>query len=399
MARIREICLLVLGLAVVGSAQAGGREYAADLHYEHGSHALRLGDADTAVDQLSRAAELAPDDPATLGMYARALLLAGEPAEALAVLQRLREVDPEAPDLDLMLGLSHMRLRQWAEARGHLEKARETHPESARIPLFLGVTYQELGEYELAEAALKDAVAKDPALETRVSYRLAVQAARNEQLHGEARRLFEEVLARTPGSALADSASLHLRNLGGERRRWGGYATIGAAYDSNVTLAGDDIAVSDKSDSRSELEAGLQYLLYEADGLQLKAGWRGTLNAHRHETYLNIASNRGWAQASYEVSERIGTDLYYHLDYAWADGDSYRRTHRVEPALRIGLSENLLTRAFYRYEDRGFFYEAKCFADLGDTSMCAPPGPSPRFPTGPILVDFRGLDRDGDVQT
>ena len=47
-----------------------------------------------------------------------------------------------------------------------------------------------------------------------------------------------------------------------------------------------------------------------------------------------LGSNRGWLQASYQVSERIGTDLLYHLDYAWADGDSFRRVHKVEPALR-----------------------------------------------------------------
>ncbi len=189
------------------------------------------------------------------------MLLLEQPHEAVEVLEDLKHLEPSAPDLELMLGLARSRLGEWAAARDQLEAASRHEPESGRIHLFLGIAYQELGQNERAERELARAYALDPALELPQAYRLALLALSRNRPE-EARRLFEEVRARLPGSSLAISATQYLIFLErGETRRWQAYATVGPGYDTNVNLFGDSLAageISRESDGFGGLELGLE---------------------------------------------------------------------------------------------------------------------------------------------
>ncbi len=115
--------VLLLFLGPVSQSPAAPRAYEADLRYERGAHALRSGDFEAALEDLARTVELVPDDADALGLYARALLLAEQPHEAVEVLEDLKHLEPSAADLDLLLGLARSRLGEWAVARDHLEAA------------------------------------------------------------------------------------------------------------------------------------------------------------------------------------------------------------------------------------------------------------------------------------
>ncbi len=351
---------LMLFFGFASPVDAAERSYAADLHYELGARALRQADGATAVEQLARAVELAPDDPAVLGLYARALLLEERPAEAEAVLEDLRHIEPSAPDLDLLLGLAHSRLGEWRAAREHLEAARDLDPGNSRVRLFLGIAYQELGEDDKAEAELREAYKLDPALETAGAYRLALLALR-ENRPDEAQRLLEEVLTKLPGSLLADSAAVYLLRIErGEARRWEVYATVGSGYDTNVNLFGDELfpsGISRENDVFGEAEIGIEGIAWERERLHLRLGYRAALTAYRHENDLDTEANHGWAILSYDLSENLGLELGYDFSWVWVDWDSFRRTNSVEPALRFTPRQDLFTRVFWRYDDRGFFTE------------------------------------------
>ncbi len=375
---------VLLLTALLGSPSVGvaaQRGYQADLHYERGAHALRTGDAEAAVEDLARAVELVPDDPDALGLYARALLLVERPDEAVEVLEDLRQLEPSAPDLDLMLGLARSRLGQWEAARDHLEAARQREPANSRIRLFLGIAYQELDQEEAAERELREAFELDPALELPRAYRLALLALREDRTD-EARRLFEEVLTRLPGSPLANSAATYLILMEeGEARRWQAWATAGAGYDTNVNLfgsLGEGFAISRDSDGFANLDAGMEGVVWERDRMRLWLGFQGDLIAYRHESDLDVQASDGWAIFSYDFADRFSLDLRSELSYVWVDWESFRRAISVEPALRFFARDDLYARVFYRYTDRNFFTE----------------------PTGIDGTEFTGqsLDRDGKVQ-
>ncbi len=355
-----SVLLLTALLGSPSASAAAQRGYQADLHYERGAHALRTGDAEAAVEDLARAVELVPDDPDALGLYARALLLVERPEEAAEVLEDLSQLEPSAPDLDLLLGLARSRLGQWEAARDHLEVARQREPANSRIRLFLGIAYQELDQDEAAERELGKALELDPALELPRAYRLALLALRENQTD-EARRLFEEVLTRLPGSPLANSAATYLLLMEqGEARRWHAWATAGGGHDTNVNLFGDlggAPAISRESDYFSSIDAGIEGVVWERDRMRLWLGYRGDLIAYRHESDLDVEASDGWAIFNYDLSDRFSLDLRTELSYVWVDWESFRRSTAVEPALRFFARDDLYTRVFYRYADRGFFTE------------------------------------------
>ena len=81
-----------------------------------------MGRVDDAAVALSRAAELAPDDPAILSAQAETLMMTSTdgvpPADAVTVLHRLLDVQPENPMALWLLGVA-------AHAEGRAEDAAE----------------------------------------------------------------------------------------------------------------------------------------------------------------------------------------------------------------------------------------------------------------------------------
>ena len=374
---------IVLGLVLLlsGAAGAAERSHEADVRYELGARALRQGDGVRATEELARAVELAPEDPAALGLYARALLLAGRADEALSVLDRLRAVDPNAPDLDLTYGLAYLRLERWDEAREALERAKTGSPSYGRVRLFLGVAYQKLGRRDEADREFDEAARLDPALQAQVSYRRGLLALSRGRPEHESRAFFEQVVRDVPGSILAESASLYLRQTDGARRRWSAWVSAAYQYDTNPSLVGaDDVfvpgTVSSDDDYLGQFDLGIDAVALDLRPFVLRVGYRGGVSLHRDETDLDIEENHTWALASYRLNEQASVELRGGFDYYWADWGTWRRTLSAEPALNLVFRDDLFARVFYRYENRQFFTDV------------------PATPTTPGT-----LDRDGRVQT
>ncbi len=329
----------------------------AEALYERGARALRQGDVEEAVEKLAQAVELAPEDPQALSLYGQALLTAGRPEEAGGVLERLRAIDPQAPGLEYFRGLASYRLGDWEATRQHLSAAREATPDSGRVHLYLGIAHQELGDPEAAERELREAARLDPELRGQASYRLGLLALEQKRFD-QARKHFEEVGARLPGSALARSAAAYLSRLErGPARRWDAYLTVGGGYDSNVNLVNDDelVGPSEKDDGFGVGEIGLSALVYDDERFSARVGQIGYIKYHGDETDFDQGRIRTWAQGSWKAADRLRLGLRYSFEYIWVNWDSFRRTHAVEPSLRWVPNQKFLTNVFLRYDDRIFF--------------------------------------------
>lgn len=93
-----------------------------------------LGRGEDAVAALTRASELAPEDPLLLIERARVLRsLAGDrqTPETVALMTRVAELDPNSTEALWFLGLDRLRAGERGEARALMERAVETIPEDA----------------------------------------------------------------------------------------------------------------------------------------------------------------------------------------------------------------------------------------------------------------------------
>jgi len=378
------------GVACVGAAATAGAQEEleptsrAEVHYERGAHALRTGDVPAALEHLARAAEERPHDAGVVSLYAQALVAAGRAAEAQRVLDELAaEGQGES---DLAVGIVRYQLGQHAASAEILQRAVEQEPRSALGHLYLASARIELGRFAAAEESLATAERLDPGLGAEVAFRRGhIAEARGD---GEAaQRYFDRAEQLAPGTRLARRARRRVRGGDFGVRPWMAYATFGSAWDSNVNLAGqDDVLSTDREgDSLAFAELGGHYDVLDAERVHLRLGGTAFINYHEDERDFDLLTGRAWAVGALDLTEALTFDVRYTYEWIFTNFRKFRRTHAAEPSFRWRAREDLLTRAFFRFEDRDFFRETEAFP--GDA---LPAGFEERNRTDP-------LDRDGQV--
>lgn len=386
--------MLLMSLLCVGSFPASAQELesikptsSADATYERGARALRQGRNDEAIEHLSTAARLAPDDPSVLSAYAQALIAAGRQDEAVQILQQARGT--RTVDEDLALGVVNYELKRWDDAASHLRAAVKRDPSNGASHLFLASALIELKQYDEAMSELDAARDRDEWLAAEVEARKGrIELERGNRNAAEAH--FREAERLAPATLLGDMAR---RTVGRpEPRNWSVYTTLGAAFDSNVDLSGEDPVSGDRDqDYRIFGEIGGDWDIVKGDKFNLRIGGNVFTSRHGEARDFDLLQTRAFGIAAYELPASLTADLRYTFEYIWTDPAEsmadFRRTHLVEPSLRWRPRQDLQTRLFYRYEDRAFFPSRAPFP-----SRFLPPP----FNRSSRRVD--PLDRDGKVQ-
>jgi hypothetical protein len=111
-------------------------------------------------------------------------------------------------------------------------------------------------------------------------------------------------------------------------------------------------------DGRSVFEGGIRRRLYESERTRIDLGYAALLSRHSNERDFDIWSQRGLLLASMAPMDNVTAEVLYLVDFTNTDWADYRRTHLVEPAVRIRLAENAVSRLFFTYEDRDFYFAA-----------------------------------------
>ncbi|MBW2374271.1 MAG: tetratricopeptide repeat protein, partial [Deltaproteobacteria bacterium] len=378
-------------MAVPASAQQAGMDNVkptspADAYYERGARALRLGRTEEALQNLAAAARLAPDDPAILSAYAKALIDAGRQDDALTILKQARGT--RSVDEDLALGVVSLELKQWDAAEGHLRKAVERDPSNGASQIFLATALIEQGKLDEAEPVLTEAVNRDPWLASRVEFargRIAMERGQR----ATAEEHFRRAKQLEPDTMLGAMAGQTLGRP--EPRSWSFFASAGMAFDSNANIAGEDDRFSRDRDSdyRIVAEVGADWDVIRGDKFNLRLGANAFTSRHGDNRDFDLLTTRAFGIAAYELTSQLTADARYTFEYVWTDPagiKEFRRTHLVEPSLRWRPRQDLLTRALYRWEGRHFL------RDRNDIPLRVFPFPfQNERRTDP-------LDRDGDIQ-
>lgn len=135
-------------------------------HYLLGMYAYGEKNWDVYQRAFEGWAAQSPRSQNALTSYGDALLLGGEPREAIDVLTRALELEPSNPHRDIYngLGYAYFLLGENDVAIGWLLKAVEQSPGSAECYANLALAYADKGENEKARAAVAQALRIDPGL-------------------------------------------------------------------------------------------------------------------------------------------------------------------------------------------------------------------------------------------
>ena len=171
----------------------------------YGSGLLAEGKFSQARERLLQARKLRPQDPRLRFLLGKALIGEGDHAGAIAQLEALVRQDPDKPEVHLLL-LSAYRSKGGIQAT--TRQARRTvqkFPGHFQSQLEAGMDLQTVGEFELAEQALRRAVALsegNPADLRKAQFNLATVLVKLGQ-DGQAVPLLKEVVDADPGEVAA----------------------------------------------------------------------------------------------------------------------------------------------------------------------------------------------------
>ena len=124
--------------------------------------AARMGDGSSALNFISRAVELRPEDAALINQRGIALVMLQRRREAAADFDRAISVRPDDPLIHLNAALNRADLGEWRVAEEHARKAAERMPHDATPWLILGRLQVRQGKFSDAVPPLQEAVRRAP---------------------------------------------------------------------------------------------------------------------------------------------------------------------------------------------------------------------------------------------
>jgi tetratricopeptide (TPR) repeat protein len=116
----------------------------------------------SALRELSTAAELEPDDPVTYVLLGEAHRAMGDFDDSLRQLQKAVELAPQSAGAHLQLALTRIAMDHWSAARRELEKAVELEPTHLEARAQLGRTLAATGNQTEAITTLEQVIADAP---------------------------------------------------------------------------------------------------------------------------------------------------------------------------------------------------------------------------------------------
>jgi tetratricopeptide (TPR) repeat protein len=121
---------------------------------------LRMGEADRAVERLTRLLGPRTDDVPTLRLLAQALVANGHPEQAVQQLETAHGAAPDDVELTFVLASGYLRLKKVAAAETLFASVAKLRP-LPQTYVLIGRAYRDAGEYDRARAALTTGLSKD----------------------------------------------------------------------------------------------------------------------------------------------------------------------------------------------------------------------------------------------
>ena len=300
-------------------------------------------------------------------------------ASAAQALARVLSESPELVEARLDLGIAQLgqASREAAAADSlQLYVASDLGQFDAYGHFFLAVAQYRQKRYEEAITTLTRTEQLD---ETLTPYTNFYRGLVHTRMHrpDEARNLFAEVTRLAPGSALAQRAETLSHQVdqpaGGV---FGGTLRIGADFDSNVVLLGDNTSLppdlSSKEDFRFGVETDFSFsfslppeTLEVGESLTIGLGGTTYTSWHAGIDEFDVQTYGGRVFINYEPVPDLFLGVQYDYDYNLVGRAPFLSRNRITPIVkwiewRDGTADRpgsprTWTTAFYAFEDRDYF--------------------------------------------
>ncbi len=386
--RVFDVITVLRDSGKLGEALATAQELVG-AHPEFASGWALLGrmrslrrESKDAVEAFRRAADIDADNPERGAALIHELRNQAQLPEALSSAQALVEAHPDFPDAWTQLGRVHHQLGDRAAALGAFRRAAELQPENVSHLIDCAAELRELGQFDLSEACLLAALARDPlnagaqvglarhrratgqpdkALE---AYRQVAKLAPTDAwLHGEfaqclrenghgeeALRVVQELAARMPRSGTARQVlASELRSAG---RRSESSSALREALELepwNLSLRHASAMEALEAWRLDEAEAGFHEILREVPHLSAALSGLGKVARARGDHVASLSFFRDALKT--EFTPELCAEIVE--EFAHLEAYSEARAFLADAATRSQASATLWVQAGYSAREAG----------------------------------------------
>jgi tetratricopeptide (TPR) repeat protein len=178
---------------------------------------MAAGNYEESLKKFVAAGKADANDAEALYFEGAALNRIGRFDEAFSRLEKAATLGFKGPGLPFDTGWALLRLGRWIDAIVQLEQFEKAVPGRGKTSEFLGQAYFGLKQYDRAEAKLKEAIQRDPALKPTALLHLAM-LERERKNSAAAERYLETLLKESPDSPIAQTLRQRNQPTGPEKK-------------------------------------------------------------------------------------------------------------------------------------------------------------------------------------
>lgn len=190
-------------------------------HLNRGADLLAKGELEPACAALSRARQLRPRDPKSLGLLGQSLYKLGRFEDAIEVYGKLVDESPVEATARVNLGLANLKAKRHAQAVRQLEIALDLNPDHRKAMGYLGLAWLEQGHFARAREWFERAGSEQ--MVVRCDELLAVE--QSGAAAAAQPQPVEQAAATADAPATAAEPAVAEREPGGAARTLSGFAT------------------------------------------------------------------------------------------------------------------------------------------------------------------------------
>lgn len=347
------VFLAVLAIAATCSRPAVASEQSQALS-ARGLIELDAGRTEAALALFDQAVQADPGDAVARYQRGAARAKLGNYQSAVDDLRAALALQPELPHAQLELGVALTELRQYREAEPYLLLAQRWPDLDGDASFFLGIAQLRLERYDDAARNFARAAARDPSLAPAVQYYQAVIAYRRRDYETAASG-FAEVAAANPDTAIGREATQFLASLQRARRAaYSAFGTLAFEYDTNVTLAPDTATgVTGQADGRFVINLGGTYVPFTHGPVSLGVSYEFFQSLQFELTDFNLQDHRPAVQLMVDL-DPVVFGVLGRYDYYLLGGNSFLQEGTAFPWITLREEGIGRTEMYLRVQRRDY---------------------------------------------
>lgn len=352
------LCVLLTG-GIVESACAS--EQSKEL-VAQGIEELKRQNHEKALKKFIDAQNADKDDQQALFFKAATLNRLGRFNASRIILTDLKKKGFEHSEFDFEMGWSFMGTKAWNEALSSFESYEKAHSGRGQTMEFIGRCYFAVGQYDKAEAALRQALVRDLGLKSTVEFYLAMLENNRNNKEEAAKHIMTVMDTNSPlGMALREMAEVSTATSveTAIQKKFVTGASAIAGYNDNVIGIGKTIPlpadITHKDSAFQRVSANLSYGTQKGKS-GVNAGYVFLADSYNSIPRVNIIDNYAYADYLRALGEKLTGTVRISDEYTFSGGHRFRNQAAARSALVWRMTKETAAEFYYSYSASNYLF-------------------------------------------